>query len=309
MSLESRYRLLLRTYPSSYRARREEEMLDVLLELHLTRGRRAALGEAWSLVVHGIAVRLAGLNPSQAAHRAAGAAGVTLSCLVLVLAMQAAQGVLTGYIEYASRSEQWQSHVLWVDPRWPVHLAWAIVGAAVLMRLPLIAVAAAWAAVVLHGWHLVAAGWPAMPWPGNVGPHWVAPGGLVEAGWLALTVATACLLGGPNRVRAGLETVSRRALVTAVLAGALGITLSTWTNPVLPAVLSGAVLGFAHLRAGVAPQTAPLLAVALCGPLVVRWPEATLTVTGSLLLFAAGFLVMRLASRRGAPAPAGAQPG
>ena len=54
--------------------------------------------------------------------------------------------------------------------------------------------------------------------------------------------------------------VSRRALVTAALAGALGITLSTWTNPVLPAVLSGAVLGFAHFRA-VSPRP-PLLAVA-----------------------------------------------
>ena len=100
-------------------------MLDVLLELHLTRGRRAALGEAWSLVVHGIAAT-GRAHPSQAAHRAAGAAGVTLSCLVLVLAMQAAQGVLTGYMS-TQAAEQWQSHVLWVDPRWPVHLAWAIV--------------------------------------------------------------------------------------------------------------------------------------------------------------------------------------
>ena len=202
MSPERRYRLLLLSYPRSYRAERAEEMLDVLLAAEGRRGAWSRTSEAVSLVGHGLALRLSPAVVRPAFSPSVGLAGVSLLCLLAVLGAQQlpAAGIrglgLDGY------PDEWRIDVLWVDPRWPVHALWVPPGWPCCSGGTASAVASAWAAAALQAWHLLVTAVTSveLPWPGDVGPHWVALRGQPRRrSWLVLSVAGAVMLGGPAR--------------------------------------------------------------------------------------------------------------
>ena len=178
MSPERRYRLLLRSYPRSYRAVRAEEMLDVLLAAEGRRGAWSGLSEAVSLVGHGLAQRLRGPVVGPAVSPSVGLAGVSLLCLLAVLGAQ--QLVTSGLrgLGLDGSPDEWRLGVLWVDPRWPVHALWVVTALALLVGRHRAAVGSARAAAALHCWHLVviSATTVELPWPGDVGPYWPSSG-------------------------------------------------------------------------------------------------------------------------------------
>ncbi len=325
MSPERRYRLLLRCYPRSYRAERAEEMLDVLLATECRRGSWSGLSEAASLVTHGLVLRLRLPLAGGRATPSLGLAGASLVCLLAVLgAQQLLAGGLRG-LGLDGYPDEWGLHVLWVDPRWPVHALWVVTGLALLIGRDRLAVVSAWAAAVLHAWLLVvtAATRVDLPWPGDIGPHWTAPGGAAEATWFVLSLAGAVLLGGRVRVgraRTSLPprrwwTVGAVGLVGAVLAalaapaasalvgqGALGVTDSV-RGPALPLVLAAVVLALGLLRSPHGRGALLLLGALAVVPLAVRWSTPMAVLGAAAILFAAGFAVasMRYVSAEDVP--------
>lgn len=310
MSPERRYRLLLLTYPRSYRDARADEMLDVLLAAEERRGPWSGLPEAASLVTHGILQRLRLSLAGARATSSPALAGASLVCLLAVLgAQQLLRAGLRG-LGWDGSPDEWGLHVLWVDPRWPVHTLWVLTGLALLLRRDGWAVACAWAGALAHAWHLVAAAEPALPWPGNIGPHWIAPGGSSEAAWLLLSVAVAALLGGRGRlarartclaphlwwavVAVGLVGVTLVALVTATVGETTGLSALGPTGSsraVLPLVLGATVLAAGLLRAPHGRGALFLLAALAIAPLVVRWSTPMAVPGAAVALLAAGLAV------------------
>lgn len=325
MSPERRYRLLLLSYPRSYRAERAEEMLEVLLATEGRRGSWSAMSEAGSLVGHGLALRLSRPMARPAVSPSVGLAGVSLLCLLAVLGAQqlSAAGIrglgLDGY------PDEWRTGVLWVDPRWPVHALWVTTGLALLLGRHRAAVASAWAAAALHTWHLVvtAVTTVELPWPGDVGPHWVAPGGIAQGSWALLSVSSAVLLGGPAfaaRAHAGLP-VRRWCMVVAT--GLVGVALASVAGPaayallgnahpqlvedvrgpVLPVVLAAAVLASGLLRVPHGRAALLLLGMLAAAPLATRWSEPMGTLGAGMVVFAAGYAVAQRGRRRALSTP------
>ena len=319
MSAESRYRFLLRAYPRGYRAVRGDEMLDVLLSTEERRGRWSALPEAATLVTHGLAARLrqpAGLR----VPASAGVAGVALALLLAVLGLaQLSQMGLRG-LRLDGYPHAWQVWRVWVDPRWPIHVAWVATAAAVLLRRCRLAPLLAWTAVLLHGWLLLAAvatGW-ALPWIGDVGPAWYVSANATQASWFVLTAAAALLLGGPARTRRGVETLpvgrwSRvlvAGLVGCVVAGVVGAVVfrlegsadvrlaEDVRGAALPLLLATLAVVAVLCRSSYGRGALALLAVAGLVPVLARWSDPAAVVLTGGTLFVVGYVAGAQRSRR-----------
>ena len=320
MSPERRYRMLLLSYPRSYRAERAEEMLEVLLATESRRGSWSATSEAVSLVRHGLALRLFRPMVRPAFSPSVGLAGVSLLCLLAVLGVQQLSAAGLRGLGLDGYPDEWRTGVLWVDPRWPVHAFWVTTGLALLLGRHRLAVASAWAAAALHTWHLVVTAVTSveLPWPGDVGPHWVAPGGIAQAGWALLSVSGAVMVGGPAvaaRARAGLPgrhwwTVAATGLVGVALASVAGPAAYTLLGnaqpqvvedvrgPFLPLVLAGAVLTSGLLRATHGRAALLVLGVLATVPLAARWSEPMGMLGAVTVVLAAGYAVARRERRR-----------
>ena len=320
MSPERRYRLLLLSYPRSYRAARAEEMLDVLLATEGRRGAWSGMSEAVSLVGHGLALRLSRPMVRPAFSPSVGLAGVSLLCLLAVLGAQqlAAAGIrglgLDGY------PDEWRIGVLWVDPRWPVHALWVTTGLALLLGRHRPAVASAWAAAALHTWHLVVTAVTSveLPWPGDVGPHWVAPGGIAQGSWALLSVSSAVMLGGPAVAARAHAGMPGRRWCMVVATGLVGVALASVAGPaayallgnahpqlvddvrgpVLPLVLAAAVLASGLLRVPHGRAALLLLGMLAAAPLAARWSEPMGTLGAGMVVFVAGYAVAQRGRRR-----------
>jgi hypothetical protein len=326
VSPERRYRLLLMAYPRSYRAERAEEMLQVLLagEDRERASTRSAWAEGASLVRHGLAQRMR----HQVLHAATsrGLAGASLLCVLAVLgARQLLASGLRG-LGWDGYPDQWQLSVLWVDPRWPVHVLWLVTGLVLVLGRHRLAVLSARAAVVVHAWQLLAGASPALvPWPGDVGPHWVAPGGVAEAGWLVLTVAGAVMLGGPTTAGRAVAALPGRRWWSAGAVGVLGggamSVLALWTpdqggsglvdlvrgqGPSL--VLASAVLGLGLVREPHGTGALALLGALAAVPLAIRWSAPMTACAAAALVFLAGYAVASLHRAADQSAP-GSSPG
>ncbi len=325
MSPERRYRLLLLAYPAAYRRDRGPELLDVLLAGGDRRGPLGEVGEAASIVAHGLRRRV-GAARAAAASPAPGLAGASLLLVLAVLGtFQLLASVLraTGLTGYP---DAWGLFVLWVDPRWPVHVLWVATGTALLLGRSVLALASAWAAALLHCWLLVvtSATTVALWWPGDVGPHWVAPGGAPEAGWALLGLAGAVLVSGRGVLARTLDAVPGRALrvvaatglvgtVVALAAGAAAYPLlgsghpalvDAARQPLLPVALTCVAVA-ALLRPVPGGRTAlALLAVLACIPVADRWSEPVAGPGLAVVLFLTG-LVVGSRTRRAGPAPVG----
>jgi hypothetical protein len=317
MSSERRYRLLLLSYPRSYRAERAEEMLDVLLAAEEDRGSRSGPAEAVSLVGHGLALRLRRPVVGPQVSPSLSLAGVSVLCVLAVLgAHQLLAAGLRG-LGLDGHPEVWRLYVLWVDPLWPVQVLWVAAGTALLLGRHRFCVASAWAAAALHAWHFLvtAVTSVALPWPGDIGPHWVASGGTAEAGWLVLSVAGAFLLGGPARVAGARAALSPRGLRSVAAVGLVGVGLAavagpaayslrghgalaladTVRGPAAAVVLIAAVLCLLLTRAPHGRGALVLLGVLAMAPLGAHWTETMTVLAAGALVFAAGYAV---ASRR-----------
>ena len=320
MSPERRYRLLLLSYPRSYRGQRAEEMLDVLLATEERRGPWSWMSEAVSLVGHGLALRLSRPIAGPAFSPSVRLAGVSLLCLLAVLGAQqlAAAGLrglgLDGY------PDDWRVNVLWVDPRWPVHALWVTTGLALLLGWHRPAVASAWAAAALHTWHLVVTAVTTvdLPWPGDVGRYWVAPGGIAPASWALLSVSGAVMVGGPAVAAQARTGLSGRRWWTLGATGLVGVALVSVAGPAsyvmlgnaqpqlvedvrgpfLPLVLAAAVLAPGLLRAPHGRAALLMLGGLAAVPLAARWSEPMGMLCAGTVVFAAGHAVAQRGRRR-----------
>jgi hypothetical protein len=314
VSAERRYRLLLLSYPRSYRSERADEMLDVLLAKEDARTQWSVVTEAASLVGHGLAQRVR--QPFLRRHGATSLhlAGASLLCVLAVLGARQLLGTGLRDVGLDGYPDSWQLDVLWVDPRWPVHTLWLMTGLALLLGRHGLTVVSAWSAAVAHAWLLLASGSPAsLPWPGNIGPHWVAAVGAGEASWAVLSVAGAVLVGGPATAgRARADLPSRRWWYAGVLGlggggaiSAVGLWLS---NPAIgdaqlmgavrgpaPAlVLSAGVLGLGLVRAPHGWGALALLGALTAVPLTVRWAAPMSVLGAGALVFVAGYALASL---------------
>ena len=325
MSAERRYRLLLLSYPRSYRAERAGEMLDVLLAAEGRRGSWSGLAEAVSLVGHGVATRLSRRVVGPALSPSVGLAGVSLLCLLAILGAQqlAASGIrglgLDGY------PDEWQMGVLWVDPRWPVQALWVATGVALLLGRHRLAVASAWAAAALSTWHLIvtAVTTVELPWPGDVGPHWVASGGMAQGSWALLSVSGAVMLGRPAVTARARASLPGRGWCTVVTTGLVGVALASVAGsaayalrgtahpqlveelrgPVVPLVLAAAVLASNLLRVPHGRSALLMLGLLAAAPLGARWSEPMETFGAGVVVFTAGYALAQRRSRRAVSAP------
>lgn len=311
VSPERRWRLLLRAYPRAYRTERGQEMLDVLLATEDRRGRSSGVSESVSLVGHGLSQRLRRVLPNPTDSPSLGLAGVSLVALLGLLGVQqlAANGFrglgLDGY------PEEWGLGILWVDPRWPVHVLWVATGLALLLGRHRLLVTSAWAAAALHAWLLVVTTVTTvdLPWPGDLGPHWVAPGGAAEASWALLSVFAAVLVGGPAsaaRARAALpvrrwRTVATVGLVVAALARLAVLTslmvagssnlhlVEAVRGPMPPLVLAAAVLATGLVPTRQGRQALLIVAMLAAAPLAARWSGSMTWFAAATALFIAGY--------------------
>ena len=323
MSAERLYRLLLLSYPHAYRVERAEEMFHVLLERQQHESSWFVMLEAGSIVKHGSAERLRLACRHKHDSAVPGLAGASLVCLLAVLG--ARQLVATGLrgMGLDGYPEEWQASVLWVDPRWPVHALWLVTGAALMIGFHRLVVALAWTTVVLHAWLLlVITSMPALPWPGNTGPHWMAPGGAGEASWAVLSVACAIMVGGPHsaeRTRADLR--GNRwwaALAVGVVGGGTVSVIAMWlaersdqssialmdslVGPGLALVLSAGVLGRELIRVPHGRGALFVLGALVAAPLLARLPTLVAALVAAAIVFVSGCAVATL-SRASRPSP------
>ena len=320
MSAENFYRRFLLAYPRAYRELRGAELMGTLLDAEDRAGsrssRRVRAVEAWGLLRHGIALR-ARTTGFSARDRlpSLGLAGVALATVLGMLGLHQLTAMAVRASGLHGFPAEWGVYVQWVDPRWPVHLAWLAVAALLLARLALPAVVVAWVAAALHGWYWLAAAATGVDllWVGNVGPFWLAPSGTAELGWVVLSVTLALLLGGRRRVARALTAVGPSLLRRTAVVGGLIASASVATGPVLRALASEVTgppyrvegpLPVLLVTAGVLAWTlmrvehgrgALLVLVLLAGvPLASRWSESWATGAGAALLFAGGYLVATL---------------
>jgi len=325
MSPARRYRLLLLAYPRSYRAERAEEMVDVLLATEERRGTRSVLLEAASLVGHGVALRLRRPAEGRPVAPSLGLAGASLAILLAVLGAQQLLAAAQRGLGLDGYPDAWRLDVVWVDPRWPVQLFWVTTGLALLLRRNRLAVVSAWTAAVLHVWLFVVTAVTTvdLPWPGDVGPHWVATGGTPQAGWVLLGLAGAVLLGGPVRLSRARAALTPRRCRTAGAVGLLGAGVAACAGPAVYAVLGNAALGLSDsvrgpglplvlsatvlvrglLRVPHGRGALVLLGVLAAAPLAARWSEPMTAVGAGAATFAAGYVVASWARRADPSAP------
>jgi hypothetical protein len=319
MSAESRYRFLLRAYPRSYRAVRGDEMLDVLLAAEEQRGRWSLLPEAATLVGHGLVARVrqsAGLR----VPASVGVAGVALALLLAVLgAAQLSQMGLRG-LGLDGYPHAWQVWRVWVDPRWPIQVAWVATAGALVLRRYRLAVLLAWTAVLLHGWLVlagIATGW-SLWWVGAVGPAWFISVNATQASWFVLTVTAALLLGGPARARRGVEAFPVGRWAHVLVAGVVGCVLAGVAAPVVfrlgdsmdvrlaenlrgafvPLLLASLAVVALLRRSPYGRGAVALLAVAGLVPVLARWSDPAAVVLTGGTLFVVGYVAGAQRSRR-----------
>jgi hypothetical protein len=294
-------------------------MLDVLLSAEERRGRWSVLPEAAALVGHGVATRLRH-SADLRVPASVGVAGVALALLLAVLgAAQLSQMALRG-LGLDGYPYAWQLWRVWVDPRWPIHVAWIATAAALLLRRYPLAVLLAWTAVLLHGWLVLAGtatGW-SMWWIGEIGPAWHVPVNATQASWFVLTVAAALLVGGSGRARRGVEALPVARWSRVLVAGLAGCVLAAVAAPIVfrldgsmnvrlaedvrgalvPLLLATSAVvallrGSPYGRGAVA-----LLAVSGLVPVLARWSDPAAVLLAGCALFAVGYVAGARRTRR-----------
>ncbi len=328
MSTESRYRLLLLAYPRGYRVARGEEMLDVLLATEERRGRRSAAPEAASLLAHGLALRVRAPLAWRAADHV-GVAGVGLALLLAVLGLAQLGAMSLRGLGLDGYPDGWMTSQLWVDPRWPVALAWLATASALLLRLQHLAVALAWVAVLLDGW-LMLQGltmWLALPgletwWIGNLGPGWEIWITRAQVSWWVLTLVAALLIGGPRRAARAVAVLPARRWLGVLACGLVGVAISgaaapvafhlgdgadmilaeDLRSPMIPAALAALALVAALLRTPYSRGALSLLSLTGLVPVLARWSEIPAALVAGGTLFVVGYLTGTRRSPGGATA-------
>lgn len=320
MSAEDFYRRFLLAYPRAYRDVRGEELLGTLLDAEDRAGsrssRRVRAVEAWGLLRHGIALR-ARTTGFSARDRlpSLGLAGVVLATVLGMLGLHQLTAMAVRASGLHGFPAEWGVYVQWVDPRWPVHVAWLAVALLLVVRLALFAAAVAWVAAALHGWYWLAAAATGVDllWVGHIGPYWLAPSSTAELGWLVLSGSMALLLGGRRRTAQALTSVGPGPLRRTAVVGGLVAAASVATGPVLRALasevtgspsrvegplpvllLTAGVLAWALMRVEHGRGALLVLVLLAAIPLAARWTDSWATGVGAALVFTGGYLVANL---------------
>lgn len=232
-SLESRYRRLMAAYPPGYRAEREDEMIDTLLERSGPDRTRPTISESWDLISNGIAVRSAsaGGDSRRAGRVYASLVACAVASMVTALVMALwASGFYPSVsdVEFVALWSPFALAVFWYVAQWGAlqRLGWVLVaaGLAAVVAGPehTMAQRSLLVALAVLGIVMVAA-----PAPASGGPKLVSR-------LIAMSVGVAAGVGMAARYNLKFDYLTDRGAVT--LWGAL---------PHLPSVLIPAVIAAA----------------------------------------------------------------
>lgn len=150
--LERRYRRLLRAYPASYRAAREDEIVAVLLDAAPPEKQRPSAADALDLVRGGLVARWRAGRGARRGVRVPTPWGDALAVVTVVLPMLLAARVLRGaQMATALIGADWNWHPYAGQflRGWPGPVAWVLAAALVVARRPRLALIAAAGGVAL----------------------------------------------------------------------------------------------------------------------------------------------------------------
>jgi hypothetical protein len=266
------YRRLMLAYPGPYRRRFGDEMLAVLMEAgEDAAGHRARMGESWSLLRHGLAMRLGLRERPGVWSRPSAAGAAVLATMVAVLGVQ--NLIQSGVGSLASTDAgSSATSVLAVAV-----LSLLCFGLLVLRR-PILAAFSAWAVASVGIWQSRTLFGDLSRW-GGPGPDAGLAGmeeaanAVVQAQQLALLVPAivlAVLLSRPGVGARAVEVVGHSTVARALIGGLL---LAAWADQV-----------------GMSQIWAPILSAALMVAALVR--ASVLMRSGLLVAFAFGYLLL-----------------
>jgi hypothetical protein len=225
--LERSYRRLLRAYPRSYRAEREEELVGVLLDGATPGQRRPTVGDAVDLARGGLAARWHSAGRWSASDPWAEAgrlAGIVLAVLL------AAGSMRIGVAIVRTATSEWDLPLPAVDlvgQGWYAPAAWLVVVLLLAVGWTRAVAVAAWAAVAVRVVSLVDLASPSEPAWASGSPSVALP----HVPYLVIGLAAAVLLSQPARLRSTIGARSRVCFAAAVVAILVLHALAAWFDP------------------------------------------------------------------------------
>jgi hypothetical protein len=215
-SLERRYRRWMGVFPVAYRARREDEIVGVLLDGASPGQDRPSAAEVLDLVRAATLAHVQVLPASPRRRSWSEAASIIAIVLAVVLASPGARYLALTIGTTGLRAEQVVG--------WYVPIAWTTVVVLLLLGCTRLACVAAWVATVARTFALVEIAATGHPWSREPGPElWVAQLIVVQ---LTLAVIASLLLSRPRGIRSTIEAIRRQRLAAAV--GMFTVALGVW---------------------------------------------------------------------------------
>lgn len=268
-SYEHLCHLLTLAYPEPYRDRHGTEIVGVLLDADDRHpGMRRRIRELGSLLLHASTVRARSVSftGTTAGPRPWHLAGMLVAIVLAAIATQA----WTATVMRLADPDQSGG---WLDPRWPVHVAWLAGGVLIWARRP----TGAWVAMLVAA--ALATAYPVLvatgiPWPGQVPGTWgqipppyPLPGWPLtarDAAWCGLSLMAVAMTATPGRLAKAVDALPRFAVVRAVLFN-VGLAVVTGLLALVDALLNHSYWFTAELV-----RISPLPALVLLGVLAAQ---------------------------------------
>jgi hypothetical protein len=260
------YRQVMRLYPADYRSQFADEMLEILMQTDhpADRPTRASAGETWSLLRHGLQMRLR--RAPQGTWSRPSFAGVAV--LAAIIAVIGAQTLFNSGHGYLITDDPDRSSA--IEPMWGAAALSLLTFGLLLLRLTVPTAISAWATVGAGVWTYRSefagiANWGPLGHPNYSYVEGVLPP-QYQARDLALLIPSLVLALLVLRRGAGTQAVNligRRTLLWALAAGTL---MAVWADFGMSAIYApmatGAVLLVSLFREGILLRTGLLVAFA-----------------------------------------------
>lgn len=307
--------LLIHAYPEPYRSDRAQEIVAVLLDADDQRsGTWTRLREIGGLLLHASRVRTRSLVTARGTVAQPPPWSLAGLMIMVVLAVVATQAWTAALIRVVNPGTMHGDG--WLDPRWPVHLAWLLAGVLIWLRQAKAAWVVTLLGAVLVTMYTISVP-TGIPWPGDLSVTWggvsnpydmMWPLTARDAAWWGLTMLALAMSGSPRKLTAALASIPRPALGRAAVAatGAMGVLAllaatdaalnsSYWftaehvRTTLMPTLIVVTVLVWhlglrAHAAATVITLATLALALATTGPILLQTIAAMIAIMGGLLL-------------------------